>query len=106
MQDLKKGVGNETPVALFLARECERLGFEVELLEVKGYNVPAPGRPNVVFRLKGTGEGPTLMYNGHLDTEPIPPGYDEIGEDPLSGRIDDDGFIYGVGKINMKASKD
>ncbi len=96
--------GNETPVALFLARECERLGFEVELLEVRGYNVPAPGRPNVVFRLKGTGEGPTLMYNGHLDTEPIPPGYDEIGEDPLSGRIDDDGFIYGVGTINMKAS--
>src|SRR3989304_3559418 len=48
------------------------------------------------------GEGPTLMFNGHLDTEPIAPGYDEIGEDPFSGDIRDDGHVYGLGTVNMK----
>jgi acetylornithine deacetylase len=99
------GTPGETEVALFLAREVEKLGFKPKLYEVRGYGVPAPGRPNVVFRLEGSGGGPTLMFNGHLDTEPIPPGYAEIGEDPFSGRIDtEDGHMYGVGAMNMKAA--
>ncbi len=98
-------LGEETPVALFLARECKKLGFEPKLLEVRGYGVPAPGRPNVVFTIKGTGGGPSLMFNGHLDIEPVPPGYEEIGEDPFSGRIDyEDGHIYGIGTMNMKSA--
>lgn len=98
------GTPGETDVALHLANEVKKLGFAPKLYEVRGFNVPAPGRPNVVFRLKGSGGGPTLMFNGHLDTEPVPPGYEDIGEDPFSGRVDEDGYVYGIGTINMKCS--
>jgi acetylornithine deacetylase/succinyl-diaminopimelate desuccinylase-like protein len=93
---------NETRVSALLAQRLRALGFDVDLYELRGYNDPTRGRCNVVWRIRGTGEGPSLMFNGHLDTEPIPPGYDEIGEDPFSGDIRADGHVYGIGTVNMK----
>ena len=65
-------------------------------------------RANAIGILKGTGEGPILMFNGHLDTAasgieeedypvigPVPPGYK-----PKSYRKN--GFIFGLGANNMK----
>ena len=40
----------------------EEMGLEVSWHEVED------GRPNVVGRLEGTGGGPSLMFNGHMDT--------------------------------------
>ena len=93
---------NEAAVSALLVRRLRAMGFEVETYELRGYNVSSRGRSNVVWRIRGTGEGPSLMFNGHLDTEPIAPGYDEIGEDPFSGDIRDDGHVYGLGTVNMK----
>jgi acetylornithine deacetylase len=62
------------------------------------------GRPNVVGALEGSGRGPTLMLNGHLDTS-------YSGKEPwLRGEgfkpvpIVRDGQITGLGIANMKGA--
>jgi acetylornithine deacetylase/succinyl-diaminopimelate desuccinylase-like protein len=95
--------GDEAEVAFLFQRRMKNLGLDAEIYEVRGHNVPPPGRASVVCRVKGSGGGCSLMFLGHLDTEPVPPGYDEIEEAPFSGRIAD-GFIFGIGTVNMKAS--
>ncbi|MBI4278850.1 MAG: M20/M25/M40 family metallo-hydrolase, partial [Armatimonadetes bacterium] len=94
--------GSEREVALLLARRAREAGLEVELFELRGYGVTA-GRYNVVCRVRGAGRAPTLMLNGHLDTEPVPPGYSALGLDPFSGEVRD-GYLYGLGTFNMKAA--
>lgn len=58
------------------------------------------GRSNAIGVLKGTGGGHSLMYNGHLDTNPVTEGWTV---DPWGGLVDDK-FIYGIGVSNMKSS--
>ena len=80
----------EKEVAKYIHNLFEEEGIEVSLDEV------APGRPNVVAKLKGTGGGPSLMFLGHTDTVPL---YDM--EDGLSGIIKD-GQLRGRGACDMK----
>ena len=66
-------------------------GMEVERSEAWG----------LVGRLPGTGEGPALMLNGHIDVVPIgDPGAWPI--DPFGGTVAD-GRMYGRGACDMKA---
>jgi acetylornithine deacetylase/succinyl-diaminopimelate desuccinylase-like protein len=71
------------------------------------YQEVEPGRGNVIGRLKGSGGGPTLLYNGHLDTA--------LSGDPqdtlFAGRMQpqwkaiarrEGNLIYGSGIINDK----
>jgi len=58
---LEPGGAGEGHIAEVCAELLQGWGFSVETPEV------APGRPNVVARLEGTG-GHTLLLNGHLDT--------------------------------------
>ncbi len=58
--------GHETPAAVHVRDLLQREGIEAELIDVRD------GRCNVIATLKGTGGGPRLMFNGHLDT--VPPG--------------------------------
>lgn len=61
----------------------------------------APGRPSVAAVLPGTGEGPRLVLNGHMDTVPV----DEVGrwtDDPFDPVLRD-GYLYGRGACDMKA---
>jgi len=53
--------GNEKPAAEFIAEILRQEGLEPAVLE------SGPHRANVVARLKGTGEKPPLLLNGHLD---------------------------------------
>lgn len=62
---VKSETGQEGEGSLFLAALMRREGFDVWLDEV------APGRPNVSCRIAGSGEGPSLLLNGHTDTIPI-----------------------------------
>ena len=62
---VKSETGREGEGSLFLAELMRREGFDVELDEV------APGRPNVTCRIAGSGDGPSLLLNGHTDTIPI-----------------------------------
>jgi succinyl-diaminopimelate desuccinylase len=62
---VKSETGAEADGSRFLAELLRREGFEVTLDEA------APGRPNVYARLEGTGNGRSLLFNGHTDTIPI-----------------------------------
>jgi len=57
--------GEEEAIAMLTAGKLAALG-----LDVKTYSA-VDGRPNVVGVLKGTGDGPSLMMNDHLDTYPV-----------------------------------
>lgn len=62
----------ETPVARFLARYLEAQGIEAELSPVE------EGRLQVIGRVRedgGAGDGPSLLFDGHLDIDPIARGW-------------------------------
>lgn len=86
--------GQEGDCARVFADRLRALGFdEVTLQEVE------PGRPNVIGVMKGDGTGPTFMFNGHLDIDPLPADYGEPHWEP----VERDGKMVGVGLGNMKA---
>jgi acetylornithine deacetylase/succinyl-diaminopimelate desuccinylase-like protein len=86
--------GNETPAATFLKSYLEGAGIECELV------ARDPKRANLVARIKGTGEGPTLMLMGHTDVVPADP--QAWTHPPFDAHLDDDGFIWGRGTVDMK----
>jgi acetylornithine deacetylase/succinyl-diaminopimelate desuccinylase-like protein len=85
--------GNEGPVQELLRDSLGAAGFECELLEAE------PGRPNLVARLPGQADGPTLTYLGHVDTVRADPG--EWSFDPWAGDVAD-GWVRGRGALDMK----
>lgn len=90
--DLVPGGAGEGELARFVADWLADSGLEVEVEEV------APGRPNVVGRARGSGGGPTLLLNAHMDTV----GYEGM-EAPLEPRVEG-GRLYGRGAYDMKGS--
>ena len=83
----------EGDLARWLGAELQAQGLEVEHQEVER------DRLNTLAWLRGSGDGPSLMLNGHIDTNPAGEGWTK---DPLAGVVDDK-FIYGIGVSNMKA---
>ncbi|HLM14564.1 MAG TPA: M20/M25/M40 family metallo-hydrolase [Reyranella sp.] len=83
----------ERKLAEFMASSMRGLGLEAELTPVEGTRV------NAIGRWKGTGGGKSLLFNGHLDTNPATEGWTV---DPWGGLVDDK-FIYGIGVSNMKS---
>ena len=53
-----------------------------------------PGRPNLIVRVKGTGGGPPMMWEGHLDTVQV-----TNMADPFTPRIEG-GRLYGRGAVD------
>src|SRR4051812_44270999 len=86
--------GNEREAQEYLADYLQRAGLEVELL---GRTEP---RPNLVARLRGTGDGPTLCLLSHVDTVLATP--TEWQHDPWSGDVID-GELWGRGALDMKS---
>src|SRR5579884_1084659 len=84
--------GDEGPLAEYLAGWLDEHGFEARLADAE------PGRPNVVGTLAGTGGGASVMFNGHLDIDPLPLSYER---DPWTCTIEG-GRMYGHGIRNMK----
>ncbi len=56
---------DEKAVCAYFQARLEDLGLEVDSREI------TPGRNNLYARIPGTGGGPSLALNGHLDTIPI-----------------------------------
>ncbi len=83
----------ETPVARYLERFLREEGFETELQEVED------GRHQVLARLPGVGDGPSLLYDGHIDIDPLIRGWKR---NPFKPSVED-GKLYGAGIYNMKA---
>jgi len=86
-------IGEETAVARWIASYLSPRGYEVELQEVER------GWFQTVATLKGSGHGPSLMFNGHLDINPLASGWTRNPYDPwVEGNR-----LYGAGIRNMKS---
>jgi acetylornithine deacetylase len=91
--------GSEEAAAALMRDELESIGLQTQWQQVED------GRANVLGTWAGTGGGPTLMFNGHLDTsysgrEPWLqgiPGFQPEG-------FEREGRIYGLGISNMKGA--
>jgi acetylornithine deacetylase/succinyl-diaminopimelate desuccinylase-like protein len=59
-----------------------------------------PRRGNVVARLPGRGEGPTVALIGHLDV--VPADARDWTHPPFAAEVDDDGYLFGRGALDMK----
>lgn len=83
----------ETEAARFLADYLSQRGYDVQLQEVD------PGRFQTIATLNGTGGGKSLMFNGHIDIDPIADGWKR---DPWKPVVEGD-RLYGGGIRNMKS---
>ncbi len=79
----------EAEVCRYYAAQLDALGFTVDRREV------SEGRYNLYARLPGSGNGPSLMLNGHLDTIPVG------GCVPCRRQGD---RLYGRGSTDMKGA--
>lgn len=83
---------NEEPAARLIADWARRWGMEAEVTPV------ADNRANVIVTVRGSGNRPALLFNGHTDV--VPPG-DGWTRDPFGGEVSN-GKIYGRGSADMK----
>jgi acetylornithine deacetylase len=89
--DLVPGGAGEAEVAAYVGDWMRDAGLDVEIDEA------APGRPSVVGIARGSGGGPSLMLNGHIDT---------VGVDGMERPFEPvvrDGRLYARGGYDMKA---
>ncbi len=90
--------GEELEMGRYMRRALEEAGLIVTWQEVE------EGRANVVGLWEGTGNGKSLLFNGHMDTsnsgrETFLTG---LGYKPKA--VIRDGMIYGLGIYNMKGA--
>jgi acetylornithine deacetylase/succinyl-diaminopimelate desuccinylase-like protein len=86
--------GDEREAQEYLAGYLQGAGLEVELLG------RTEERPNLVARLRGTGDGPALCLLSHVDTVLATPS--DWKHDPWSGDVED-GVLWGRGALDMKS---
>jgi acetylornithine deacetylase/succinyl-diaminopimelate desuccinylase-like protein len=86
--------GNETLAAELLRAYLEDAGVECEL------HAKVPDRANLVARIRGRGDGPSLLLLSHTDTVLADPG--EWSVDPWSGELRDE-HVWGRGALDMKS---
>ncbi len=90
--------GDERAVAEEVAARLKAMGLkDVEIV------AEVPERPNVIARLPGAGGGPTLLFNGHIDTKPVGD-RSKWRTEPLVPIIKEDGYMYGLGTADMKGA--
>ena len=88
------------PCAEYLGNRLAKRGFQVEYVRAEG----TPGdtdvypRINVIARHEGSGKGPCVHFNGHLDVVQTGAGWTE---DPFAANVRD-GKIFGRGACDMK----
>ncbi len=86
--------GNETAAAEILHDYLAGAGVAVELVAREEH------RANVVARIPGTGDAPSLAFVGHTDVVPADP--QDWTHPPFAAVVDDDGWLHGRGAIDMK----
>jgi acetylornithine deacetylase len=91
--------GSEEAMAELMRETFLDLGLQVQWQQVE------EGRANVLGTLSGSGGGPSLMFNGHMDTS-------YSGREPWLRHVPgfqpsafvEDGRLYGLGISNMKGA--
>ena len=86
--------GNETAAAELLREYLEASGVECELY------ARVPERASLVARIRGTGDGPSLMLLSHTDV--VLADASEWSVPPFSGEVRDD-EVWGRGALDMKS---
>src|SRR2546429_2167640 len=85
--------GNETAAAELLRDYLQASGAEVELY------ARVPERANLVARIRGRGDGPTLLFLSHTDV--VLADAAEWSADPFGGELRE-GEVWGRGALDMK----
>src|SRR5712692_3937824 len=88
----------EQRIADHFANYMSNIGLKVEMLEVTHPAKPGKKTRQPIGRLAGTGGGPSLMLNGHMD-----PGVEMSGwtVDPYGAKFED-GWVWGMGAHDDK----
>jgi len=86
-------LGNEKNVADQVSREMRRLLFDHVEIDAAG---------NTVGLIRGLGDGPTLLFDAHMDTVDVIPA-EAWTHDPFGAELVDD-RIYGRGSSDMKGA--
>ena len=94
--EASKYLGGEKDCNVLLEAVLSGFGCKTDLFE------RAPQRTNLVGSLKGSGEGRSLILNGHIDTVPFGRLERWAGGDPLSGKVVE-GRLFGRGACDMKS---
>ncbi len=85
--------GNEKALAVYIKNK---------LIENKVNECFIDGCGNLVAVIRGTGKGPDIMLNGHLDTVPAGNAEEWLPYDPFNAVVDKDKNLYGRGACDMK----
>src|SRR4029079_3869515 len=85
--------GNEREAQELLLGMLTEAGWDCELLAAE------PQRPNLVARLRGETDGPTLALISHVDV--VPAVAEEWTHGPFSGDIEGN-YVWGRGALDMK----
>ncbi len=88
----------EGPVTDFVAARMREAGFEVTEMAVHHPLQQGRTTRQAIGRLRGTGGGPTVMINGHVDVNVMMPGWTV---DPHGAKYED-GWIWGLGAQDDK----
>src|SRR5918997_5693079 len=91
--DTSNPPGAERPAQELLRDVLAEAGFDCELVG------RTEERPNLVARLRGADDGPTLCLLGHADTVPADPS--EWSRGPWSAELVED-QVWGRGALDMK----
>src|SRR4029077_20420253 len=92
--DTSNPPGNEVKAANYIKTVLDKEGIASEIFE------SAPGRGNIVARLKGNGSKRPLLLMGHLDVVGVE--RDKWTVDPFTA-VMKDGYLYGRGSRDDKA---
>src|SRR5215472_15067288 len=90
--------GEELEMGRYMRRALQELGLNVSWQEVED------GRANVVGLWEGTGNGKSLMFNGHMDTSNTGRETFLTGLGYKAKAVIRDRMIYGLGIYNMKGA--
>jgi acetylornithine deacetylase/succinyl-diaminopimelate desuccinylase-like protein len=93
--DTSNPPGNELKAARFFKDWFDREGIPSEIFEI------APGRANLVGRLKGSGAKRPLLLLNHMDVVNVERPFWTV--DPFAGILKD-GYVYGRGALDMKTT--
>lgn len=102
--------GRETPAQETMAGLMADVGLDVDLWEIDldelarhphyAAEIPRDRALGLVGTLPGSGEGPSLILNGHVDV--VPPGDPALWTVPAFEGVVRDGRFYGRGALDMK----
>lgn len=89
--------GNEETMARLFVETAQTSGLSARLQEI------APGRFNALASVAGPRDGPSLLFNGHLDTSYTGAEKHLHGLGYKSNPVVRDGWLMGLGAYNMKS---